>query len=232
MAKLSCVVTDGSGRSVEVLAPDLMEIDLGRVKSPWFVPPITADFGTGIGKVALVWASFEHEIDSFLTALVKATKYTSSTDWKRQRYAKRAELFRKSSQLAFEKAPSVLRYIDSLQGRAANLQPKRNILAHGRLKCVLEVIGPDINNLEITATLHAQDDRSKETLIFTAESMEGLYYDLAHLSGLTFRLNDLNNPPEQIALPDKSLLRDFLQAHHPSYSSDQTHEPPLGSSQG
>jgi hypothetical protein len=234
MAKISCVVTDQkTGRSVEVFAPDMMEIALNRVKSPWFVPPITAQFASGIGKVALVWASFEHEIDAFLSALVKASNYTSSTEWKKQRYAKRADIFRNSSKAIFENSsPSVWRYIDSLLGRAANLQPKRNILAHGRLQCVLEVVGPDLDHMRIVSKLHAQDDRTNKTETFDPESLEKLYYELAHLSGLTSRLNRINDPPKRIALRDRASLRDFLLAHHPSYASGQTPAPPLGSSQG
>lgn len=231
MGKLSCTVSDGA-RSVSLDAPDMLEINTSRVDHPWQVPPISHCFAVGIGKVALVWASYENEFDLFLTALIKATGYTSSTTWNLQKYSNRADILRETSAIQFATAPTILRYIECMLGRAGNLQSPRNILAHGRLKNELTVVGETLDAMHIKTTLFATDQRRCETRAFTPESIEEIYYRLAHLSGVMHRLANRENPPERISSPDKQILRDFLRDHHPTYANGQTPSPPLGSSEG
>ena len=75
MAKITCVVSDGT-RSVELVAPDVMEFDLSKFKQPYHVPAISNVFSSLIGQVSLAWADFENEFDLFLHGLVDATSTT------------------------------------------------------------------------------------------------------------------------------------------------------------
>ncbi len=220
MAVISCKVSDGI-RTVEVFAPEMLEIDLNRVRSPWHCPPISNVFSSLIGQVGLAWAGFENEFDLFLQGLSDATAYTES--WSLLAYKTRSRIFRELSTLHFATNPTIIRYINRILGKAGQLQDVRNNLAHGRLNSELKVQGADLESHFITTTLLVYLRRSNETVRYTPKTLEDSFYDIVHLSGLMHRLSSLEKPPRPVSWQDKPALRDFLQNHHP-----RVKEPTLG----
>lgn len=213
-------MSDGT-RTVEVFAPEMLEVDGAKIKSPYHVPAISKVFSGLIGQVAFVWADFENEFDLFLQGLVDATAYPE--EWKLLKYKTRARVFRTLIGAYFVTNPTIVRYTETIIGKAAKLQELRNNLAHGRLSCELKIQGPDLDHQYITATLLVYLRRSDQVVRYGPKQIEDGYYEIAHLSGLMHRLSSPEKPPKPVSSPDKLVLLDFLANHHP-----RSKEPTLG----
>jgi hypothetical protein len=220
MAILSCKVSDGT-RTVEVFAPEMLDVDGTKIKSPWHVPPISKVFSGLVGQLAFTWADFENEFDLFLHGLVEATAYPD--EWKLVKYKTRARIFRALIKSYFSSNQTIIRYAEKILGKAAQLQELCNNLAHGRLTCELEVKGSDLDHLFITTTLLVYLRRTNTRIRYTPDQIEGGYYEIAHLSGLMHRFSNPEKPPKPVSSPDKLVLLRFLANHHP-----RSKEPMLG----
>jgi hypothetical protein len=221
MATISCKVSDGT-RTVEIFAPEMLEVNALKIKKPWHLPPISKLFSALIGQVAFAWADFENEFDLFLQGLVDATSYTKK--WRVLSYKTRSSIFKTLIDSYFDTNLTIKVYAEAILGTAANTQAIRNDLAHGRLRCELKVVGgPDLDHLFIVTTLLVYSRKTNAEVGYTPDHIENAYHKIAHLSGLMYAFSNPGVAPSSVSSQDTPALLDFLRNHHP-----RSKEPTLG----
>ena len=182
-------------------------VNLKKVKSPFIIVPLPDVFLPFLGQIAVLWGQFENSFEAFFQAMCSANKATE--DWRHFSFEQKHKLFRKEMQSSFALYPSIILCLSEILDDAERLQIKRNVLLHGSMKLELGRI----------ATLHVIGHKKKQIIEeqYTAETLEDLCCELAHLAG---RMGLLKPPlssryPLGLASQDRLFLQDFLMNNHP-----------------
>lgn len=197
-----------------------MSYDEVRAPKPFRAVPIPDIFCPWIGKIAVTWSFFENAFDNYLLALTRANGGPPEREWARQNFKKRNQLFRILCQSVFSGHPAVIEKLCSVSIDAKEVQWQRNFILHGKMHSVLEAVHKrsDLADLHIEATLFSRSrhDGKDMTISFDERGLEDLFYKIAHVSGRLEELSMLDANLQGLTSDDKSRLRDFLAANHPS----------------
>ena len=114
---------------------------------------------------------------------------------------------------------------------AGTLFPKRNLLAHGHLMteitpAKLTTSGKAEAKLIAIGRLNGREVQEK----FTADELDDLYYELAHLLGKIVAVSTGHRRERGMSSQDISLLRAFLATNHPTFPNLPMQRSPLAPS--
>jgi hypothetical protein len=201
-------------------AISIMSYDKKRAPTPFRAVPIPDIFCPWIGKIAVTWSFFENAFDNYIIALAKSNGGPPEIEWARQNFRKRNSLFRKLCRSVFADRPVLTERLCSISTDAKNVQWQRNFILHGKLRSTLRAVhkNPQLSDLRIEATLFARSHHNRQdtTLSFDEKGLEDLFYKIAHVSGRLEEMATLDAEPVGLTSDEKSRLRDFLVANHPS----------------
>ncbi|QOG17769.1 hypothetical protein [Bradyrhizobium sp. SEMIA] len=211
---------DDGGRRLEVLvgAPPIRNL---RGSIAW--APIPQEFLPSIGQIATIWAQFEASFMQMLKAMVVANG-TQNDPWERIFFDKKLTRFRAEADCAFRYYPLIAIHLKRITSWAEFLQPRRNLIVHGKIDLRV-IVKHDDPAMEPEATLYLQisgrDTKAKRDIVqlFSLSELEDLASDLAHLNGAICDFHYPNPQVPGLAWQDKLALLDFLRTNHQGHHS-------------
>lgn len=186
---------------------------------------IPAVFPAEIGKITFAWSFFETAFEGALEALGAANSVPEDK-WRGWSFRRRRTMFWELLNKSFADCPTVLTCGETIATHGARLYLKRNLIVHGKLE--MELInegGVQLVKLRCTG----RQNRRPVTESFTADQLDNLFYEIAHLMGHLNCLltGDVGLPTS----PERQKLEAFLKTNHPFGPIPRMHAPPPPTSQ-
>jgi hypothetical protein len=200
-------------------------IDRWKLKQPSCLPLLPPEFFPAIGKVATAWGMFETLFDNLLIALMKGGGSTDEK-WRGLSFRKRRNLCRKKMHEVLSQCPKAIADVDAALTGSESLYPKRNLIVHGRMSTCFKTSVKDGERItEISLECAGRYSGNEVREVFTADELDDLYYEIAHLCGLINSVSTASLGLPQ-ASPEIQTLRDFLSNNHPTYPNPTRLAPP------
>jgi hypothetical protein len=166
---------------------------------------LPADFVPAIGKLAVAWGFFEDAFDRFLEMLATA-EGVHEDKWRGLSFRRRRKLFSKLIACALGDCPSAIQLGAEIVRDSEPAYQNRNIVVHGRLSTgFTNHDGSPIVSLVCVGRANRKEVQSD----FTADQLDDMFYDIAHLSG-RLHLLETGNLPLPPSSPEIPRLLAFL----------------------
>jgi hypothetical protein len=190
-------------------------INLLKARNPTWIAPVATEFLPFLGYIAIAWSFFEDAIERFLGALQEANHSTER--WRGLSFDNKKKVFKTEIDRHFKCHPWIAIHFHEILKYAITLQKKRNLILHGHITLKLYtkwIEGEPTAKPVIVATSQKRGNVISEE--FDVDSLENLYYELAHLGGL---INRFAHPIRwdqflHFSLQDISFLQEFLRVHY------------------
>lgn len=180
-------------------------IDRFKLRHPSIVQLLPQDFFLPIANVTVAWGFFEAAFEQALAAMTMSNGIPDD-DWRGFSFRRRRGLFDELLDATFPADPSVVALGRAVVRDSEPLYAKRNLVVHGRMAMEISVDnGAQIVRLQCVGRFKRKELRDA----FTADQLDDLYYQIAHLHGRLAVMMDGNLGPP-VTSPGTQTLQAFL----------------------
>ena len=174
-------------------------------------------YHASIGLVVAYWGNFEVLFDQILGALLQAEQNAGGQlqpgKWKHLSFNKRRQLFDRFCKESLNaRKPEIASKFLGLLARAADLQWKRNMIAHGTYRYSILPMSSAVSDC------YAYNERDDRKLPFDDEILKKLYHDISHLTADFVRefgsLGKIEGYPF-ILVKDDEIIKIYRNTVHP-----------------
>lgn len=158
-----------------------VNIDPGKVKSPYIIPMYTKSIYSLLGMIVTHWGQYDVFFSRLLEALIIATGETGEPHWKTLDYRRRRKLCRKLVSAHLANESNLRDYLLKLLDESAETHINRNAIAHGKIASKFTIKEQGV--LEIALVTSFRLNGKECTREYTEHDLETISNDILHLAG-------------------------------------------------